>query len=180
MVGKMPNITWLEGTFMDTIKGWQSGWFYITEPHDSNWVVAPEFRSGIPMRLTSLQERGLTWSPLDELTGLQSCIQNMVDKKLKLVNIVQVMLVRRILPCQQREFTLWELNPVQHRTLNRLFDMTHEDAWRVLFKGAAVPSPITKDREFSAKRYASAVSCFTSYMIFVLYIDWLYAGSKLP
>ena len=35
-----------------------------------------------------------------ELTGLQSCIENMVDKKLKLVNIVQVMLVRRILPCQ--------------------------------------------------------------------------------
>ena len=32
MVGKMPNITWLEGTFVDTIKGWQSGWFYITEP----------------------------------------------------------------------------------------------------------------------------------------------------
>ena len=34
MVGKMPNITWLEGTFVDTIKGWQSGWFYITEPRD--------------------------------------------------------------------------------------------------------------------------------------------------
>ena len=64
---------------------------------------------------------------------------NMVDKKLKLVNIVQVMLICRILPCQQREFTLWEFNPAQHRTLNRLFDTTHEDAWRVLFKSAEVP-----------------------------------------
>ena len=63
----------------------------------------------------------------------------MVDKKLKLVNIVQVMLVRRILPCQQREFTLWEFNPGKHQTLNRLFDTTHEDAWRVLFKSAEVP-----------------------------------------
>ena len=35
----------------------------------------------------------------------------MVDKKLKIVNIVQVMLIRRILLCQQREFTLWEFNP---------------------------------------------------------------------
>ena len=25
MVGKMPNVTWLEGSFVETIKGWQSG-----------------------------------------------------------------------------------------------------------------------------------------------------------
>ena len=88
MVGKMPNITWLEGTFVDTIKGWQSGWFYITEPRDPAWVAAPEFRSSIPKRLTSWKEKGLSWGNSKELTGLQSCIQNMVDKKLKLVNIV--------------------------------------------------------------------------------------------
>ena len=63
----------------------------------------------------------------------------MVSKKLKLVNIVQVMLVRRILPCQQRAFNLWEFDPAQDRTLNWLFDTTHEDAWRVLFKSAEVP-----------------------------------------
>ena len=43
MVGKMPNVTWLEGSFVDTIKGWQSGWFYITEPRDPEWAAAPEF-----------------------------------------------------------------------------------------------------------------------------------------
>ena len=32
MVGKMPNVTWLDGSFEETMKGWQSGWFYITEP----------------------------------------------------------------------------------------------------------------------------------------------------
>ena len=32
MVGKMPNGIWLEGSFVETIKGWQSAWFYITEP----------------------------------------------------------------------------------------------------------------------------------------------------
>ena len=36
MVGKMPNVTWLEGSFVETIKEWQSGWFYITEPRDPN------------------------------------------------------------------------------------------------------------------------------------------------
>ena len=52
----------------------------------------------------------------------------MVNKKLKLVNVVQVMLIRRILPCQQWAFNLWEFDPAQHQTLNRLFDTTHEDA----------------------------------------------------
>ena len=41
MVGKMPNIIWLEGSVVETIKGWQSGWFYITEPRDPEWAAAP-------------------------------------------------------------------------------------------------------------------------------------------
>ena len=36
MVGRMPNVTWLEGSDVETVKGWQSGWFYITEPRDTN------------------------------------------------------------------------------------------------------------------------------------------------
>ena len=43
MVGRMANVLWLEGSFMETIKGWQSGWFYITEPRDPKWAAAPEF-----------------------------------------------------------------------------------------------------------------------------------------
>ena len=43
VVGRMSHVTWLEGTFVETIKGWQSGWFYITEPCDTNWTPAPEF-----------------------------------------------------------------------------------------------------------------------------------------
>ena len=125
MVGKMPNMTWLEGSFVDTIKGWQSGWFYITEPRDAEWAAAPEFRSGIPTWLTSWKESGRIWGDLEELTGLQACVQKLVDKKLKLVNVIQVMLVRRILPCQQRAFNLWEFDPAQHRTLSGLFDTTY-------------------------------------------------------
>ncbi|KAM3229051.1 hypothetical protein ACQJBY_060148 [Aegilops geniculata] len=53
MAGKMANVLWLEGSFVETLKGWQSGWFYITEPRDPEWIAAPEFRSGPPMRLTS-------------------------------------------------------------------------------------------------------------------------------
>ena len=43
MVGKMANVLWLEGSFVETLKGWQSGWFYITEPRDAEWVAPPSF-----------------------------------------------------------------------------------------------------------------------------------------
>ena len=64
MVGKIPNVTWLEGAFVETMKGWQSVCFYITEPRDPKWVAAPEFRSVVPMRLTSWKEKacyGVVW-----------------------------------------------------------------------------------------------------------------------
>ena len=65
-----------------------------------------------------------------ELDGLHKCIRNMIGKKLKLVNIVQVMLFRRILPCQRRAFNLWEFDPAQHQTLRELFDTMHKDIWK--------------------------------------------------
>ena len=73
---------------METAKGWQSRWFYITEPRNTIWVAASEFRSGAPMRLTSWQEKGLTWHSSSEQTGLQTCVQNMITKRIKLVNVI--------------------------------------------------------------------------------------------
>ena len=66
------------------------------------------------MRLTSWLEKGLDWSSSDGLTALQARIRSMVDKNIKLVNVIQVMLVRRILPCQSRTFHLWEYDPAKH------------------------------------------------------------------
>ena len=43
MVGKMPNVTWPEGSFVETVKGWQSGWFYITKTCGTNWAAASKF-----------------------------------------------------------------------------------------------------------------------------------------
>ena len=157
MLGKMPNVLWFEGAFVESVKGWQSGWFYITEPRDPKWAAAPEFRSGIPTQLTSWKEKGLLRGSSEELTGLQACIQKLV-KELRLVNVVQVMLVRQILPCQERAFNLWEFNPEQHQALSGLFDTTYEGAWRVLFKGAEAPASATEDRGFRSQRQADEVS----------------------
>ena len=62
----------------------------------------------------SWKETGLSWGDEKEVTGLQTCIQSLVSKPIKLVNVVQVMLVHWILLCQQRGFNLWEFDPAQH------------------------------------------------------------------
>ena len=100
----------------------------------------------------------MLWGSSEELTGLESCLQTLVNKKLRLVNVIQVMLICRILPCQQRAFNLWEFDPAQHRTLSGLFDTTYEAVWRVLFKGGEAPASATEDRGFSTKRPAGEVS----------------------
>src|SRR4051812_45525695 len=66
MVGKMANVLWFDGSLVESLKGWQAGWFYITEPRDPKWVAAPKFRSGPPTRLMSWKETGL-----DCKTGLE-------------------------------------------------------------------------------------------------------------
>ena len=78
------------------------------------------------------------------------------------------MLVRRILPCQQRAFNLWEFDPEQHQALSGLFDTTYEGAWRVLFKGAEAPASATEDRGFRSQRPADEVRFypFTGHLLF--------------
>ena len=58
MVGKMPNVTWLEGAFVESIKGWQSGWFYITEPRDLNGQ-RPRVQIWYPHAAHLLEREGL-------------------------------------------------------------------------------------------------------------------------
>ena len=73
-------------------------------------------------------------------------IQSMIDRDIKLVDVIQVMLVRQILPCQSRSHPLSDFNPKMHHTLERLFETAHEDAWKLLFKGNEIPPATDSDR----------------------------------
>ena len=85
-------------------------------------------------------------------------MQKLVSNKLRLVDVVQVMLIRRILPWHERAFNLWEFNPEQQQALSGLFDTTYEGAWRVLFKGAEAPASVTEDRGFCSQHPVDVVS----------------------
>ena len=84
----------------------------------------------------------------------------MVTKNVKLVDVIQVMLVRRILPCQRRSCPLWEFNSKKHQTLKRLFETSHEGAWKLLFKGNEKPPATDSDRGHSCKHPANEVCYF--------------------
>ena len=128
------------------------------------------------MRLTSWIEKGLNWSSSDELIALQMRIQSMVDKNIKLVTVIQVMLVRRILPCQSWTCHLLEFDPAKHQTLLEFFGTTHEDIWKVLFKSGKSWPDTTEDRGHKLSRPASSVSLY----IFSGCILYLYTLGKTP
>ena len=112
------------------------------------------------MRLTSWVEKSPDWCSPDELIALQTRVQSMIAKNVKLVDVIQVMLVRRILLCQRRSRPLWEFNPMKHQTLVRLFETSHEGAWKLLFKGNEKPPAIDSDRGHDIKHLASEVCYF--------------------
>ena len=102
MVSKLTDVSWPKGTFVESVKEWQKLWFYVIEPRDATWATAAEFCSGAPMRLTSWVEKSPDWDSSNEVIASQTRVQSMIAKNVKLVDVIQVMLVRRILPCQRR------------------------------------------------------------------------------
>ena len=70
--------------------------------------MAPaEFRSGPPARLTSWLKKGLDWGSAAEVKSLQKRISVMIEAKIELVNVIQVMLHCRLLSCQHRASPMW-------------------------------------------------------------------------
>ena len=121
-----------------------------------------------PLRLTSWPKKGLNWSSSDELSVLQTRVKGMVDKDIKLVNVVQVMLVRLVLPCQHRACNLWEYDPAELQTLQELYGSSHKDIWKVLFKsGKPWPGSI-EDCGYQLSRSVSPVSHHRAMSIHVL------------
>ena len=64
---------------------------------------------------------------------LQGRIRSLTEKGIGLVNVVQVMLVRRTLSCQRWPLRMWEFNPEGPRTLQHFLGTTHEGMWKLFF-----------------------------------------------
>ena len=89
---------------------------------------------------------------------LQKRIKNMTNKDTSLTDVIQVMLLRRILPCQCRPLHMWEFNPEGPRTLQRFFGTTHEEIWKLLFKAQKTWPKKTEDIGLYSANPATPVS----------------------
>ncbi|XP_044348681.1 uncharacterized protein [Triticum aestivum] len=79
----------------------------------------------------------------------------MITKKIKLVNVVQVMLFRRILPCQRWAFNLWEFDAPNTRHCKSSLTRRTKTPERCCSRPAKFP-PTSEDRGLSARRQANA------------------------
>ena len=116
-----------------------------------------------------LAQKGLNWSSSDELPVLQTRVKDMEVKNIELVNVVQVMLVRRILPCQHRACNLWEFDPAKNQTLRELYGSSHKDIWKVLFESGKSWPDSAEDHGYQLSRPASSVGHCLCLVIHIFY-----------
>ena len=81
----------------------------------------------------SWQRQSLEWGNPDKVTSLQEKIRAL-KKKIKLVDVVDVMLHRRILPLQLRASPMWLHKPSDAPTLQNFFRADLNGMWTALFK----------------------------------------------
>ena len=134
MVKKLSNDFWPKGFFTEASNLWQREWFYVTEPRGTKWAAIPAFRSSPPIQLASWINKGLDWGSIDEVQTLQSRIRSLIEKDTGLINVIQVMLVRWVLPSHRRPLRMWEFNPEGPRTLQHFFGITHKGMWKLFFR----------------------------------------------
>ena len=121
---------------------WQREWFYIIAPRSTKWVAAPAFRSGPPPQLASWVNKGLDWGPVNDVPTLQSRIRDLLERDISLVKVMQVMLVRSVLPCKRRPLRMGEFNPEEPRAIQHFLGMTLEEMYRLFF-GSQIKCPDT-------------------------------------
>ena len=118
----------------------------------------PEFRSCPPSQLASWTDVGRNWGPAGDVPTLQSRIRELLERDINLVSVMQVMLIRRMLPCQRRPLWMWEFNPEGPRTVKHFFGLKLEGMCKLFF-GPKVECPdTTEDAGLSCNRLDTQVS----------------------
>ena len=93
---------------------------------------------------------------------LQSRIRDLLKRDICLVKIMQVMLVRRVLPCQRRSLCMWEFNPEGPLTIQQFFGVTLKEMYGLFF-GSRIKCPdTTEDAGLNCNRPDTQVSNFAA------------------
>lgn len=128
------------------------------EPRGKKWAATPAFRSGPPLQLASWINKGLDWGSIDEVQTLESRIRSLIKKGIGLTNVIQVMLVHRILPCQWRPLRMWEFNSERLRTLQHFSRTMLRGMWNLFFGARKQWSDTTEDLGLDCNHLDTPVS----------------------
>ena len=158
VISKRADAPWPEGSFQEELGLWQQEWFYITAPRGSRQRPPPVFRSGPPQRLTSWVNKGRDWGPPKDVPLLQDRIRGLQEREINLAVVVQVMLIRRLLPCKRRPLRLWEFNPEGPRALQHFMGLTPVEMYKLFFGSQAMCPDLTEDVGLSCNRPDTQVS----------------------
>ena len=121
-------------------------------------AASPAFHSSPPPQLASWINKGLDWGPVNDVLTLQSRIRDLLKRDVSLVKVMQVMLVRRVLPCQCRSLRMWEFNPEGPRTIQQFFGMTLEGMYGLFFRSRIKCPDTTEDAGLNCNRPDTQVS----------------------
>ncbi len=86
------------------------------------------------------------------------CGLGRVPKKQWFIKVMQVMLVRRVLPCQRRPLRMWEFNPEGPRTIQQFFGVTLEEMYGLFFGSRIKCLDTTEDAGLNCNRPDTHVS----------------------
>ena len=93
---------------------------------------------------------------------LQGRIRDLQARDIDMVVVVQVMLIRRLLPCKRRPLRLWESNPEGPRILQHFMGMTPMEMYKLFFGSREACPELTEDAGLSCNRPDTQVSSSVS------------------
>ena len=121
-------------------------------------MAPPAFRSGPPPRRASWVNEGLIWGASKDVPLLQDRIWDLLERDINLTVVVQVMLIRRMLPCKRRPLRLWEFNPEGPRVLQHFIGTPPVEMYKIFFRSQAMCPDLTEDTGLSCNRPDAEVS----------------------
>jgi hypothetical protein len=89
---------------------------------------------------------------------LQSHIQDLIERDINLVTVMQVMLVRQVSPYKRRPLRLWEFNPDAPRIIQHFLGMMLEEMYKLFFGPQIKCLDTTEDAGLSCNRPDTQVS----------------------
>ena len=101
---------------------------------------------------------GTRLGPANDIPTLQGHIWELLERDINFAKIIQVMLVRRILPCKRQPLRMWEFNLEGPRTIQHFFGMTPEGMYKLFFGPRIKCLDTTEDVGLSYRRLDTQVS----------------------